>query len=775
MKKYTGWLFDLYAHPTKGIVLWLIGEDGKRYAFYQDFETVFYVSGSVQRLHELGVFLRRKYEKKNVRLERVTKEDLFAGPQEVLGIGVSHPYLYKKLFTDVYQNFSDLIFYDVDIPLTVRYASVYSVFMMARCEIFAEDDSRIASIHALDTLDELDLKLPRLKILTLKPDTDPSHASPRYLIAKFRKSYLRISLDKPLELITLLNSIISSFDPDVIRTHFGDAWLFPHLQELCRKAGILFNSNCDASLPVLKRKEVSFFNYGHAHYRAPQVHLRGRWHVDVENCMTYNQYELIGAIEQTRLSSLPLQEVARRSPGAAIASMQNLTALKRGTLVPYQHQKGEIPKTFNQLYRAARGGLIFQPTAGIFKNVAILDFSSKMASIMNKFNVSPETVVDIQEATDGFEIPDLGVKILPRLGLIPQTLKTMRDKRLALKRHLRAIDKNDPNHRTIYLRYKAVADALKWLTVVCYGRLGFANSIFGRLNAHEVVSYLSRKIITDARHIVEEKGFDVLHVYVDSLFVSRAGASQEDFQALADEIERETGLPMELENVYSWFAFLSSRQNPRIPVANRFYGVTEKDEYKIRGLACRRRDTCRFVASLQLQIIRTLAKETDTAQLIHLLPEILEMIQERLDVLRKREVPLSDLVITQTLSRELNNYSVLSPLAVASRQLQLEGKTIKMGQRVKFIYTARGPGVHAWDLPAQLDPCFIDVPRYREFILRAVHEVLQPLNLSEKILRDWLFNKAGYITPPGVLPRGNPSRLELPLFNDLKHVYVDNF
>src|SRR5688500_16478626 len=111
MKKYTGWLFDLYAHPTKGVVLWLIGEDGKRYAFHQDFETVFYASGSVQRLHELGVFLRRKYERKNIRLERATKEDLFAGPQEVLGIGVSHAHLYKKLFVDVYQNFSDLVFY----------------------------------------------------------------------------------------------------------------------------------------------------------------------------------------------------------------------------------------------------------------------------------------------------------------------------------------------------------------------------------------------------------------------------------------------------------------------------------------------------------------------------------------------------------------------------------------------------------------------------------------------------------------------------------------
>ena len=774
MKKYIGWLFDLYTHQTKGVVLWLAGEDGKPYSFYQDFETVFYVRGPFQRLHELGEFLRGRYSRENVRLERVTKEDLFDGPQEVMGVGVSNPNLYKNLFGKVFQNFSDLIFYDVDIPLTVRYAITHHVFMMARCEIASETDGRIISLNALDTPYELDPRLPRLRILTLQPDTDPSHALPRHLIAKFRKSYVRISVDRPRDLINILNSILSSFDPDVIRTRFGDAWLFPHLQELARKTGLPFNPNRDSSMPVLKRKEVSFFNYGHAHYRAPQIHLRGRWHVDVENCMTYNQYQLIGAIEQTRLSSLPLQEVARRSPGAAIASMQNLTAMKRGTLVPYQRQKGEIPKTFNQVYRAARGGLVFQPTPGIFQNVAILDFSSKMASIMIKYNVSPETVVGIQEKGDGLEIPDLGVKILSRPGLIPQTLRSMRDKRLVLKRRLKSIDKNDPAYHAMYRRYKAVADALKWLTVVCYGRLGFANSIFGRLNAHEVVSYLSRKVITEAKFIVEEKGFDVLHVYVDSLFVSRSDASSEDFQALADEIERITNLPMELENVYSWFAFLSSRQNPRIPVANRFYGIAENGEYKIRGLALRRRDTCRFVADLQLQVIRTLAKETNPVNLATLLPEVLEMVHEKLDVLKKREIPLSELMITQTLSRELNNYSVLSPLAVAARQLQSQGKTIKMGQHVRFLYLGRGPGVHAWDLPVRPDPRMIDTPRYQELVLRAVHEILQPLNVAEKILRDWLFSKAGYMRQSGLVTSNDSNRPELPLFNDLKYLYVDN-
>src|SRR5829696_7403505 len=122
MKKYSGWLFDVYAHPTKGIVLWLVGEDGKPYQFHQDFEILFHAYGSFQRLHELGKYLRAKYPRGDIRLERVTKEDLFAGSRELLGIGISSHEIYKHLFQEVQENFEDLIFYNVEIPLTVRYA-----------------------------------------------------------------------------------------------------------------------------------------------------------------------------------------------------------------------------------------------------------------------------------------------------------------------------------------------------------------------------------------------------------------------------------------------------------------------------------------------------------------------------------------------------------------------------------------------------------------------------------------------------------------------------
>jgi len=391
---------------------------------------------------------------------------------------------------------------------------------------------------------------------------------------------------------------------------------------------------------------------------------------------------------------------------------------------------------------------------------------------MVEYNVSPDTVVPLEgEAEEGsWEIPELGVRVSPRLGLMAETLRPVRDKRLTLKRLLKSLDKDDPRSPAIRRRCKPVVDALKWLTVVAYGRLGYANSTFGRINAHEVVSFLARKVITDAKAIAEDRGFTVLHLYVDSLFVSRPDATPADFQALAAEIERETRLPMDVENVYRWFAFLGSRQNPHLSVANRFFGLALDGEYKIRGIALRRGDTPRFISHTQLDALKILAKEPDATRLINLLPEVVGMVRERLSALRNREVPLEDLVVTQTLSREPEEYSVLSASAIIVRQLQALGKTMKMGQQVRFIYIGPGPGVFAWDSPAQLDPRLIDLPRYKELLLRAVYEILQPLGVTENLLKVWLFERTGEITAAELLRlSGGQSISDVPLFAGAEH------
>ena len=61
MNPCSGWLFDLYAHPEKGVVFWLLGEDEKPHCFFdRDFEVTFYAGGAVPRLRELWRFLRKQ-------------------------------------------------------------------------------------------------------------------------------------------------------------------------------------------------------------------------------------------------------------------------------------------------------------------------------------------------------------------------------------------------------------------------------------------------------------------------------------------------------------------------------------------------------------------------------------------------------------------------------------------------------------------------------------------------------------------------------------------
>jgi DNA polymerase elongation subunit (family B) len=132
-------------------------------------------------------------------------------------------------------------------------------------------------------------------------------------------------------------------------------------------------------------------------------------------------------------------------------------------------------------------------------------------------------------------------------------------------------------------------------------------------------------------------------------------------------------------------------------------------------------------------------------------------------------VPLEELLITQILSRELVEYRVPSPAARAAYQLQTIGKNIRMGQKIQFIYVKTKQGVRAWDVPEPFDPTWIDHAKYKELLFRAVHEVLQPMGVTQGILRNWIFSRANYLVSPGLLHH----RLEMPLFANLRRVRVD--
>ena len=747
MTELTGWLLDLYA-GKQGVTLWLLGRDGRRHCLVQPFPLTFYASGPTSELRLLWKWFSSRPEP--LHLARTERRDLFSGPTPVLAIEVQSPALQPGLFHAAAQDFPALSFYDADIPLALQYAAAFGVFPLGYIRLDVEQgqqDGRIRSITPLNSPWDLDPDPPPLRVLMLEPDCDPAHAAPQGIFISHDGHRYRQPLEPARALLVNLRSILERQDPDLVLTAWGDTWLLPRLLELSQATGLPLPLNRDPLAAITRKEQRTYYAYGQVIYRGAQVHLAGRWHVDTYNAVMYHDYGMEGIFELARLTALPVQTVARVSPGTGISSMQIITALRQGVLVPWHKQQVESDKTVLDLIRSDMGGMVYQPTIGLHADVAEIDFVSMYPSVMAHFNISPETILP------GQRDPQTGLPLTrPEPGLVPLTLEPLLKKRIALKSALLTLPSWDPRRR----RYKAAVSAHKWLLVTCFGYLGYKNARFGRIEAHEAVTAYGREILLRAKEAAEDLGFEVLHMYVDGMWVKKPGcATPASLQPLLDLILDRTGLPIALDGVYRWVAFLPSRTNARVPVANRYFGLFESGEIKVRGIELRRRDTPSFISGVQKELLQLLAGAADASALPACFLAACALLRRRLSDLHAGRVPLEQLIVRQTLSRTLEEYHTPSPAARAARQLSAVGKNLRPGQAVRLLYIRGEPGVVAWDLLPQPDPKTLDLAQYEKLLFRAAHTILEPLGVTLAQLVDAV--KDGVRSPP--LPFSYPATI----------------
>jgi DNA polymerase II len=722
-----GWLLDVYPNETN-LSVWLIGEDGQRYRFNQDFFACLYAGGPAQRLRQLWKWLQGQPIR--VRLGRVERRDVFAGMQAVLAVEVLQPNQLEALFRGMTAAFPELNWYDADIALPLRYAAAFDVFPLAhvRVEVRGEKIERITALDtpweiaglpdaAAGTTGEEAPQAAPLRILQLEPDCDPARRPPQAITISYGRVRYSLPVGKVTPLLVSLRADLRRYDPDVILSAWGDTWLLPFLLKLSEASGLPLPLNRDESQGVLERKEQTYFSYGQIVYRGAQVLLRGRLHLDQHNAMLWRDYGLAGVLEMGRVTRQPVQEAARLSPGTGISSMQFVTALQNGILIPWHKHQAETPKTVLELLRADMGGMVYQPTVGLHRDVGGIDFVSMYPGIMVRFNISPE-------------VPRAGTDLTPAPGapgIIPLTLAPLLNKRLRLKSALLTLTRYDCRRPL----YQALASAHKWLLVTCFGYLGYRNARFGRIEAHEAVTAYGREALLRAKEAAEDLGFEILHMYVDGLWVQKPGCrTPADFQGLLQEVTERTGLPISMDGVYRWVVFLPSRVNARVPVANRYFGVFQDGSVKVRGIEARRRDTPPFIVETQMRLLEILAQAEDADHLKEVLPQAQAFVRRQMQALRQGRVPAESLLVSQKLSRELKEYSSPSPAARAVWQMQAAGKEVRPGQRVRFLFTLGKPGVRAWDVPAAVDARTIDLPRYRSLLERAVRTILDPVEQS---------------------------------------------
>jgi DNA polymerase-2 len=726
MLEFTGWLLDLFEDPREGLVLYFIDEQGPRRRLWRSFPVTFYALGEDAQLRTLWQYLDgRPHE---ISLSRTQRMDVFKRrPVSVLGVTIKNPYEARKIFQQAADRFPNLEYADADLQISLRFAADTGVFPLARCRVVADEGHQLIEIKVLEDAWALKPQPIPLRVMTLTPDVAPHHATPRSLLVEVAGETYRFDLATPRPLLANLRALIQRHDPDLLLTDYGDTWLLPQLLQNSEKYRIPLGLNREPGRGTRWQEERTYFSYGQIVYRGQQFHLFGRCHIDRQNAVLWKDYALEGTIEVSRVTALPLQTAARVSPGTGISSIEMLTALREGILVPWQKQQAEMLKPAADLFSADQGGLVYQPKIGVHKNVAEIDFVSLYPAIMVHFNISPETILP-NPAGDNL-VPALGLSIdTSQEGLIPKALRPLLEKRIEMKKHLASTPHWDPCRKS----FKSRSSALKWLLVTCFGYLGYKNARFGRIEAHQAVTAYGREALLRAKEAAEDLGYEVIQLYVDGLWVHHPEKTQpEEIQPLLLEIQERTGLPISLDGIYRWVVFVGSRQNKQRPVANRYFGVFQDGTLKVRGIDARRRDSTPFVSEAQTHLLELLANAHNPESA---LPEAIAFLKSRLRALRNGEVGLTDLLVRQRLGRKMEAYRTLPPAARAVQQLNTVGKTLRPGQRVPFLYTLGKSGVLAWDLPQKPDPRTVDVARYQRLLLRAAGIVLEPWGLDEKKL-----------------------------------------
>jgi DNA polymerase-2 len=274
--------------------------------------------------------------------------------------------------------------------------------------------------------------------------------------------------------------------------------------------------------------------------------------------------------------------------------------------------------------------------------------------------------------------------------------------------------------------YQQRQNALKWMLVTCFGYLGYKNARFGRIEAHEAVTAFGRDKLLAAKEICEAQGYRILHGLTDCVWIQQEGMTEEELQALCQDVSSATGVKLALEGVYRWIAFLPSRQNRDRPVATRYFGVFADGKVKARGLICRRRDTPPFVRRAQEALLARLATAAGHADLERLKPELEEMAAGFRQRLQEGGINPQELVITRVLSQPLEDYRVDTPTALAMRQLHQAGVQVRPGEKVRYVHRERrGPK----EMRVQAAPFLeglegYDTTTYLELLERAVVEVM---------------------------------------------------
>lgn len=434
-------------------------------------------------------------------------------------------------------------------------------------------------------------------------------------------------------------------------------------------------------------------------------------------------------VELATITKMTLFDVSLSTSGQLVEALLMYNSNLRNEVIPNRPSEAAIRE---RMANPIQGAFVKLPAPGVYEKIAVLDFRGLYPSIIISYNIDPYNLTEDKD--EPANVSPTGARFRKgKLGVIPETLEFLVDKRGELKNLLKKADKGSPD----YVKLSARSQALKILANSFYGYLGYARSRWYNRHCAESTTAWGRMHIQATITEAEKFGFKVLYGDTDSTFLLLGDKTEEDVLKFVEHINKSLPgkMELELEAFYTRGVFVSKKTTTRgvdkdeDVGAKKKYALLGKDgRIKIRGFELVRRDWSSVAKNTQRQVLEAILKEGSKEKAVKIVRDVIER-------LKSGKVPLEELAITTQMNKDPNNYDIVSPELSAAKKAVAKGVPLEQGSLIQYVVTKSGKTIsekaELLEFAKDYDPDYY----INNQLLPAVMKILKELGYEEHDLK----------------------------------------
>ena len=389
-----------------------------------------------------------------------------------------------------------------------------------------------------------------------------------------------------------------------------------------------------------------------------------------DSVLTLGLFEKIwpDLLEFTRTIQEPIFNVSRNGMSSNVEDYI-IHNLEKFNEIPEKHP------TYDEIGERRRkekyeGAFVFEPTPGLYENIAVFDFTSSYGTTIVTYNLSKSTFSK-KKIPDSYSVETGGERLhfIKKPGFFPEMLKEVIEKRKKYKYEL----KQKPD-----VMKQARSNAFKLLANASYGYQGFFGARYYCREAAAATAAFAKKMIKEVIEKINKAEYKVIYSDTDSIAFLMKNKTESDTIKFLNKINSELPgiMELELEGFFKRGLWVTKRTG-KIGAKKKYALLGKDGKLKIRGFETVRRDWCHLAREVQNNIIVQVLRDGNEKK-------SLEYIRDIIKKIKKREIKKEDLIIRTMLQKPLSEYKAITPHVIAARKMQERGIPISGANLIEY-------------------------------------------------------------------------------------------